>query len=177
MDFYGKPKLPLLDKIIITAVIVVLASQPVSAWWDDSSSKNRRFVEETQRRLMDAQPMPRIDISAERKNLVKRLERLNTQNMSGYVYLISYGQVVSHYPVDGKVTSLNAYLMAGETPCSAEGRMCEQPDLDGAYGQNDQGIFFFTADTDTYVEWKGEYVFTDQPLTLSIQPRLERQVK
>lgn len=150
-----------------------------------TTQKNAQQVENNQQRLQAAQPAPRLDVSLERKNLVERLERLNKQNMSGYIYLLSQGSVVASYPIRGKVTSLNAYLMALEAPqndprsgyvSGLPSIMVEQPDYDGAYGKNDDGIFFFTADTNAYVEWKGQYLFSDQPLKLSQQPLMVRQV-
>lgn len=151
----------------------------------DSQKIEQKAVSKNQDRLLQTIPPPQLDTSLERANLVKRLQRLNAQNMSGCVYLISQGSVMAMYPVSGKVTSLNAYLMAGERivrdpnggkPSGSV--LMEQPDFDGAYGKNADGIFFFTADTDAYVEWGGDYVFTDQCLGLNgQQPRLERQVK
>lgn len=149
----------------------------------DTSRQNARAVEDNQKRLQAAIPAPTLQTSIERKNLVRRLERLNTENMSGYIYLISRGSVVSFYPIRGKPTSLNAYLMAGERIVYDPGQggggnlTIEQPDYDGAYGKNADGIFFFTADTDAYVEWYGEYLFSDQPLRLSQQPLMVREVK
>lgn len=148
----------------------------------NSTQQNAKTVEDNQQRLMKAIPAPRLDTSLERKNLVERLQRVNQQNMSGFIYLLSYGRVVASYPIRGKVTSLNAYLMAGEAPQSfgyGDGLnvvTIEQPDYDGAYGKNDDGVFFFTADTDAYVEWKGEYLFSDQPLKLGQEPLMVRQV-
>jgi hypothetical protein len=149
----------------------------------DTATKNAVSVEQNQQRLQNVIPAPALQTSIERKNLVKRLERLNTENMAGYIYLISRGSVVSFYPIAGKPTSLNAYLMAGERVIRPYSGDCcgpltvEQPDYDGAYGKNADGIFFFTADTDAYVEWYGEYLFSDQPLRLSQQPLMVREVK
>ncbi|WLR90926.1 hypothetical protein [Shinella zoogloeoides] len=147
-----------------------------------STQRNAAQVESNQQRLMSAIPNPRLETSLERKNLVERLERINQQNMSGYIYLLSYGNVVAEYPIRGKVTSLKSYLMAGDAPqkFSVGGttvlEMVEQPDYDGAYGENTEGIFFFTADTNAYVEWHGDYLFSDQPLRLSQRPMMVRNV-
>lgn len=149
----------------------------------DTTTQNARQVEQNQQRLQTAQPAPVIDVSAERKNLIDRLLRLNTENMTGYIYLISSGRVVASYATRGKPTSLNAYLMAGERPAddpngdlSAGSIMIEQPDYDGAYGKNADGVFFFTADSNAYVEWAGDYLFADQPLALDGQPLLVRPI-
>lgn len=144
----------------------------------------RKAVESNQQQLVSQIPPPRLTTSLERKNLAERLERINQQNMSGFIYLLSYGRVVSSYPVRGKVSSLNAYLMGSEKPeddpngtRDAGSIMVEQPDFDGAYGKNADGVFFFTADTNAYVEWQGEYLFSDQPLKLAQEPLMVREVK
>ena len=35
-------------------------------------------------------------------------------------------------------------------------------DVDGSYGENDSGIFFFTPDG-KYIEWTGTYLYSDIP--------------
>ena len=39
-------------------------------------------------------------------------------------------------------------------------------DVDGSYGENDSGIFFFTTDG-KYIEWNGDYLYSDIPFTVS----------
>ena len=39
-------------------------------------------------------------------------------------------------------------------------------DVDGSYGENDTGIFFFTPDG-KYVEWSGIYLYSDIPFEVS----------
>lgn len=149
--------------------------------------------EQTQDRLATVQPPPQVSVSQERKNLVERLKRLNTENMTGCVDLYSGPTYVARYVVKGKVSSLNSYLTGKEKPQRVwvrdsisnesnsvghfETVMVESPDYDGTYGQNADGIFFFTADTNSYVEWKGEYLFTDQCLPNTTRPLLVREVK
>jgi hypothetical protein len=38
-------------------------------------------------------------------------------------------------------------------------------DVDGSYGENDSGIFFFTPDG-KYVEWSGDYLYSDIPFVV-----------
>lgn len=129
-------------------------------------------------------PIPVLNMSQERNNLVKRATRINVQNMSGCVTLFDRGVLVATFVVAGKVSSLNSYLLSGEQlindpNASYENRgsvVIEQPDIDGAYGQNADGIFFFTADTDAYVEWHGSYLYTDQCLVTTSSPLLTQTV-
>lgn len=166
-------------RLILPAVLLLGCAAEVGR--PSSQQVERSTTESNQQRLATAIPLPKLQTSLERKNLARRLERLNTENLVSYIYLVSQtGKVMAFYTVDGKVTSLNAYLTAdyiqrGEC---CDGRVIETqlPDLDGAYGKNPDGIFFFTTEG-VYVEWFGEYLWSDQPLKLTQQPELIYQVK
>jgi hypothetical protein len=135
----------------------------------------RDQVSKNQVNLVKEIGLPKLSTSLERKNLKERLERINQENMHGCVYLLSHGTVIAMYPVRGKVSSMKSYLTPGDEYYN-NGATLEAPDLDGAYGENAEGIFFFTSDSNSYVEWAGEYLFTDQCLKVSAQPQLVRVV-
>ena len=159
-----------------------------------SGSKNTGSAQEVAKQqkvtetLLDNQPTP-IDInySLERYNLIKRAywvngqrEKANTlqcevEKPLGYIVLFTdNGSVVGRFIVDGKVTSLNSFL----TPSidyeirkyyQGEGSSVyeiELADVDGSYGENDNGIFFFTTDG-KYIEWTGAYLYSDIPFTVN----------
>lgn len=133
--------------------------------------------------LQGSQPTPTdIQYSLERFNLIRRAYWVNglrekamsvtipVQRPLGYVVLLSdSGAVVGRFVVDGKVSSLQNYL----TPIS---EWYEGPDklganewlvdTDGTYGDNPEGIFFFTNDG-KYLEWTGNYLFSDIPFDVS----------
>jgi hypothetical protein len=161
----------------INRILLILAFIPVLAAvsCDDNSAYNQEqtATANNQVRLRANYPLPVLTRSEELENLTRRLNRINSGNMTGCIYLISYGRVMAFYPVDGKVTSLNAYMTAAER-VTANGPI-ELPDLDGAYGQNPDGVFFFTPD-DAYVEWKGDYMWSDLCLPLSEQPVMMTEV-
>lgn len=132
--------------------------------------------------LQHNQPTPTdIDYSLERYNLIRRAYWVNGQREKanalicqiekplGYVVLLTEsGSVVGKFTVDGKVSSLNSFL----TPDSEyyeyipsgdfSGKNHWLADVDGSYGENDNGIFFFTPDG-KYVEWSGIYLYSDIP--------------
>lgn len=135
--------------------------------------------------LSSTQPTPTdIDYSLERYNLIRRAYWVNGQREKanalpcsvekplGYVVLFTQNSVVGRFVVDGKVSSLNSYLTpnaidniyggysSGYTTLSTE-----MADVDGSYGENDQGIFFFTPDG-KYIEWTGTYLYSDIPFTV-----------
>lgn len=160
-----------------------------NGFWENPCSSNAQVLNDiaaNQKRLVAATPIPQIETSLERKNISKRAEIFNKENKVSYIYLVSYGKVMAFYTVKGKVSSLNSYMVPQEQLVDKEGNKCsysnsdcfptQAPDIDGSYGENTNGIFFFTSDG-AYVEWSGEYMMSDQPLRLSTQPELTREVK
>ncbi len=137
-------------------------------------------------KLQSNQPTPNdIDYSLERYNLIRRTYWVNGQREKanslpceiekplGYIVLITdNGAILGNFVVDGKVSSLNSYL----TPDSEYYEMVYGgsytkenqwlADVDGSYGENDAGIFFFTPDG-KYLEWTGTYLYSDIPFEVS----------
>lgn len=127
------------------------------------------------------QPTPTdIDYSLERYNLIKRAYWVNGQRDKanavicpiqkplGYIVLFTdNGAVVGRFCIDGKVSSLNSYLTPDSTYYEV-GSGCSYwiADVDGSYGENDNGIFFFTIDGN-YIEWTGTYLYSDIPFEVS----------
>lgn len=131
--------------------------------------------------LSSRQPTPTdIEYSLERYNLIRRAYWVNGQrekaNMVvcpverplGYIVLFAGNTVVSSFIVDGKVSSLNSYLSPDseyyELAYGGNYREYNKwlADVDGSYGENDNGIFFFTPNGN-YIEWTGEYLYSDIP--------------
>ena len=145
-----------------------------------TSAEEAAFTESNQERLTKSNPAPSLDHSLERQNLIDRLEILNNQNKMFYIYLISHGQIIAEYTLKGKVSSVNSKLTTQqqiiESPYYKSyqggvnyGMVVESPALDGSYGTNGDGIFFFT-DAGAFIEWNGEYHLSDYPLALTQQP-------
>ena len=139
-------------------------------------------------KLVANQPTPTdIDYSLERYNLIKRAYWVNGMRDRaralpspiadmpfGYIVLLTEsGAVVGKFTVDGKVSSLNSYLTPDSEYFECSGDYCDNssdnhwlPDVDGSYGSNDNGIFFFTTDG-KYIEWTGTYLYSDIPFKVS----------
>ena len=85
----------------------------------------------------------------------------------GYVVLLTEsGSIVGRFEVDGKVSSLNSYLTPDSTYYSSSSSTISWiADVDGSYGTNDNGVFFFTPDG-KYVEWNGSYLYSDIPFEI-----------
>lgn len=130
--------------------------------------------------MADAQQTPTdIEYSLERYNLIRRAYWVNGMREKaislpcpvtkplGYVYLISMGTVIAQFTVDGKVTSLAKYLTPDYQIVKVNGNPAqkEMADVDGCYGNEVDGVFFFTTDG-MYVQWSGEYIYTDIPFNV-----------
>lgn len=133
--------------------------------------------------LANSQKTPTdIDYSLERYNLIKRAYWVNGQREKantlpcevvkplGYIVLFTEsGSIIGTFTVDGKVSSLNSFLTPGSTDSTYDNGSggwttltTEMADVDGSYGENDSGIFFFTTDG-KYIEWTGTYLYSDIP--------------
>ena len=80
------------------------------------------------------------------------------------------GAVIGRFIVDGKVSSLNSFLtpnMVQDWKSKNSGVIVETelPDIDGSYGENVEGIFFFTTDG-KYLEWTGDFLYSDIPFSV-----------
>lgn len=144
--------------------------------------EDKQATKEVADRLQSAQPTPRdINYSLERYNLIRRAYWVNGQREKanalvceiekplGYVVLFTEGGgVVGSFVVDGKVSSLNSFLTPDsdyyDIYSSTKLTMYNSwlADVDGSYGENDSGIFFFTPDG-KYIEWTGIYLYSDIP--------------
>lgn len=179
-----------LSLIIALAVIIPVTSFAWRSTPDTNNvntmAKEAALTEIQQRKYMNV-ALPTFENSLERSNLTRRLTTFNKADKISYIYLTSYGKVMAFYTVKGKVSSVNSMLTNTEQLLDWRGRQCSNgnagncynvpsPDLDGSYGSNGDAIFFFTTEG-AYVEWNGEYMLADQPLKLTTQPELVRQIK
>ena len=138
-----------------------------------------RATEVNQDSLLKSQPLPSaLSFSTERDNLINKLKFESKKGSVGYVALIGpMGQLVAYYTIQGKVSSLNSYLTTTEQVVGGHNDQSDglvtvdSPDLDGSYGVNPEGIFFFTT-SNRYVEWSGNYLFSDQPMSYVTAPIL-----
>ena len=172
-----------MKKIITVILIFTILVISLTACEATTTGSGQDIVstQEVADNLAISQPTPTdINFSLERYNLMRRAYWVNGQREKansiicevpkpfGYIILFAGNAPVSRFIVDGKVSSLNSFL----TPSAyddyyANGGVLtiEMPDVDGSYGENDNGIFFFTVDGN-YVEWTGEYLYSDIPIEI-----------
>lgn len=116
--------------------------------------------------------------SAELRNLNERLKRWESPNKIGYISLLANdGTLVWYGTIKGKPSSLNSHISNDQDrECSGtDGTGCTtrpSPDLDGSFGDNPQGIFFFDS-SNIYHEWIGLYFLSDAPSKTTQQPKVQ----
>ena len=173
-----------MKKVIILGIGVLL----LATGCDYEEGNTKKDIENTLNvgnKLVENQPTPTdIDYSLERYNLIKRTYWVNGMRDKaralptpiadmplGYIVLLTEsGSVVGRFVVDGKVSSLNSFLTPDSEYYEKSGgeyssRNNWLPDVDGSYGSNDTGIFFFTTDG-KYIEWTGTYLYSDIPFVV-----------
>lgn len=198
-------RLLLVSMIVITLFLSACIPLPPQPQIPAKSTQNieQQKVEQNQQTLIKDQPAPTLTKSLERENIIRRLNLLNDQDKVFYVYLINYGKVMSFFTAKGKVSSVDSYLsstsqIVRDDKCAktttrgidingnaigqeylSNDPSCyfsvEAPDLDGTYGTNGDGVFFFTTEG-AYVEWHGDYMVSDFPLSLSTPPEIVQSV-
>lgn len=176
-----------MKKIIAFILCTITALSLVGcAEFDTTQSYDSKQDVKTQMEITDDlvgnQSTPRdINYSLERYNLIRRTYWVNGQREKanalpcavekplGYILLFTEsGSIVGNFIVDGKVSSLNSYLTPDskyyEIVYGGTGTYHNKwlADVDGSYGENDNGIFFFTPDG-KYIEWTGIYLYSDIP--------------
>ena len=178
-----------MNKMKVLAMVCLIAVTMVACEYETVASPidTRTDIKNTQTmadELVNNQPTPTdIDYSLERYNLIRRAYWVNGQREKanalvcevskplGYVVLFTEsGAVVGNFVVDGKVSSLNSYLTPDSEYYEYTGGDYTRTnkwlsDVDGSYGENDNGIFFFTPDG-KYLEWTGTYLYSDIPFVV-----------
>lgn len=175
-------------RVVSLIVVIALALLALTGCSDIPAAKGTKVDTQTQiavaNTLSGNQPTPTdINYSLERYNLIRRAYWINGQREKanalvcaiekplGYIVLFAGNTVVGNFIVDGKVTSLNSFLSPDSEYYEysyGEHRTYNKwlADVDGSYGENDNGIFFFTPDG-KYIEWTGEYLYSDIPFIVN----------
>lgn len=116
-----------------------------------------------------------VTTSYEIKNIERRRLLFGKPGVIGYVvFLNDMGQPVQYLTVNGKCTSSNKRLTPGEEVESGRWEhefVMKAPSEDGTYGESDNYVYCFMPDG-RYVQWNGNYLYSDKPLELTIKPMI-----
>lgn len=173
-----------MKKIII---VTIIAASLLVCFVGCSNNMNIKADEKravaTANELQQNQPSPTdIEYSLERYNLIRRAYWVNGMREKaialpcevtkplGYITLFVGNSTIGTFTVDGKVSSLNSFLTPDYQYYTSDGSSLTVPrelaDIDGSYGENDGGIFFFTTDG-KYIEFTGDYLYSDIPMIVN----------
>jgi hypothetical protein len=170
------------------------ASLQQSSWMNEAYQTDQ-LQKEYDKDLPEIIALFKKNGSLERQGLIERLKRLNTSNKIGYVYCLSYGKVMAQYTIKGKVMSPNSMLTQSQQVVAKKGYMppsgtnnadwttldqfvVDSPDLNGSYGPNaPEGTVFFFTTSGALVDWHGDYIYSDRPMTMTTPPELVMPVK
>ena len=107
--------------------------------------------------------------NAEIDNIKRRLELTSSPGLLGYVVLMNEsGQPVMYTTVKGKITS-GGKRLTSQYQSNSSGVYPGAPSDEGTYGSSGEYVYFWTQNGQ-YVQWNGAYLYSDQPIRLSIQP-------
>jgi len=150
---------------------------------DDRQPKNMTAINEqahtelNQSKLLKNQPLPSIDWSMERDNLIKLKRLQNDRNINFYMYIFNEGiqQPIGYYQVN-KVSSVNSQLSSPEQVLTGrevdglaigEGVVVSSPSEDGSYGTNGDAVFGFTPEG-ICIQSNMHYICSTVPLNFAV---------
>lgn len=117
--------------------------------------------------------------NAEIENIKNRVELTSKPGLLGYVVLFNEsGQPIMYEGVRGKITSGSKRLTAADRTqqISTGGQnggqhsvVRQSPSDEGTYGSSNPYIFYWNTDG-VYRQWSGHYLYSTQPMRLTIQP-------
>lgn len=159
--------------VSVILLLVFLISTSCLVACSDANMVDQQMTQQNARNMVERQPTPTdITYSLSRYNLIRRAyyyagEFDKVKNLpcevkkpEGYLYLFVEGVgCVKVDTIDGVVTSMRSYL----TPDSEEYSSSYSEwlaDVDGTYGENPDGIFYFDKNGE-YHEWTGLYYYSE----------------
>jgi hypothetical protein len=106
--------------------------------------------------------------NSEIENIKRRLELTSKVNAIGYIVLLNdAGQPILYTTVKGKVTS-GSKRLTREDEFTSNGLRKSASD-EGTYGSSNPYIYFW-ATNGTYHQWSGQYLYSDKPIRLRVEP-------
>jgi len=164
--------------VVIFIIAVLLGGCRIAMQTESGTRQNERLARETATASATAVQVPQLQHFPERKTIARWATTFDVPEITCYIYLINYGNIIGYYVTNGKPASTQSYLtpsMEYAPGGSTGSRDKELPDIDGCYGENQPGVRFFTA-SGVAVEWGGSgatYLFSTQKLPINV-PELGR---
>lgn len=167
-------------KFVFTAIMAAVLMFSLSACWEGEVDPQRKAIQEKSGKALEQQiaavdyPADELGDSLERRNIRKRLLLTNDPKAIGYVYYTPFGKILGYWTMQGKVSSVKSQMnptddLSGDlSDCSgcSEHLVTESAGDDGAFGENQDAIFFFTTE-DVMIEIpEDDYFYSSQPITI-----------
>lgn len=167
-------------KRVIAVVLTLGLMASLSACWEGDVDPQRKAIQEKSGKALEKQiaavdyPADELVDSLERRNIRKRLLLTNDPNAIGYVYYTPFGKILGYWTVQGKVSSVKSQMnptdeLSGDvSDCSgcSEHVITESAGDDGAFGEAQDAVFFFTTE-DVMIEIpEDDYFYSTQPITI-----------
>ena len=158
-------------------VMLILVLVFILAGCGDSPTKeDNEIQDEAQERVRRQRPIPEVNYSQTYETIVKWMDRWNVPDKVSYVYILAdNGQMIGYYVAQGRPVS-NCTFLTNPVKTYGDGSgtaVLPAPALDGVYYGNcgNASTYFFTADTDAFIEISGNLKFfvTDQPLAIDVE--------
>ncbi len=155
----------------LAAVLVTLAAGTAGCTGSNEIPQNDPAASKNFDAQKKNDPVPSLNDSLERANIIEHLKRNNAPDRVRYIYLLAdTGGIYAYFVVKGKVTSTGAQLTPTDSivdPCASSycPQIVQGPTDDGSFGGDEGGVYFFT-DAGVEIQWNGRWLLTDQPLTI-----------
>lgn len=114
--------------------------------------------------------------NAEINNIKSRLELTSNPGLIGYVVLMNEaGQPVKYTSVKGKITSGGKRLTKPYAKIKCDKGewsgdcITKAPSDEGTWGSSNPYIYFWDTNG-AYQQWNGKYLYSNQPIRLSVKP-------
>lgn len=170
-----KKLIAVLTAAVLVATLAACESKPKS----NAQAQGQAQTEQAYEQQSKAVPYPvdQLKDSLERRNIRERLLRTNDPSKIGYVYLLSFSKPLGYYVIKGKVSSTQSQMTTDELverhgDTGGGNFTYSAPGDDGSYGQNEDGVFFFTTDG-AMVTTTLDFVYSDQPIPFDV-PKLNK---
>lgn len=161
-----------MKKIILALFTIVALSSCENRTRNTSAKDEQEHTELNQRTLLINQPLPTIEWSMERDNLIKlkKLQNDRTINFFMYVFIEGIADPIGYYQVN-KVSSVNSQLsnpqqIVKNSSYEKGYSVLESPSEDGSYGTNGDAVFGFTPE-DICIETNMKFICATVPLNFT----------
>lgn len=167
-------------KVISVLLVLVMCAMCFTGCEVDPNIADQNVTQQNAKTMVENLPTPTdITYSLSRYNLIRRAYYLAgefdkaatlecaVEKPKGYIYLFVEGVgCVLVDSVDGIVTSQRSYLTPDSEKYATSSYASWLADVDGTYGDNPDGIFYFDLNGE-YHEWTGLYYYSENYYEIS----------